>query len=162
MTRGAVAVAAAAPELRLATDAAVGDTVTQRPDGASRGCALARRLKSSRPMQPTSPVPAGDVDRALDLRRHLRAAADPRAITDDAVRIYCAALGKQDHRMEAAILRQAPTVIDVDALVDGLIAGTFDGPPRTGLDHLLPNRRWARIRRLYWARLREYLAWRAR
>ncbi len=113
-------------------------------------------------MQTTSPALAGDVDRALDLRRHLRAAADPRSITDDAVRIYCASIGKDDHRMEAALLRQAPTVIDVDALVDSLIAGVAAEPPRGGLDRILPNRRWARVKRLYWARLRDYLSWRAR
>jgi len=96
------------------------------------------------------------------LRRRLRAAADPRAITDDAVRVYCAAMGRDDHRMEAALLRQAPAVIDVDALVDGLIAGFATEPPRAGLDHILPNRRWARVRRLYWARLRDYLSWRTR
>ncbi|MBZ0233727.1 MAG: hypothetical protein K8M05_15475 [Deltaproteobacteria bacterium] len=97
-----------------------------------------------------------------DLRRHLRAAADPGAITDDVVRIYCAAMGRDDHRMELALLRQAPTVIDVDALVDVVLAGIDAEPPRAGLDHLLPNRRWARVRRLYWARLRDYLRWRAR
>ncbi|HUQ01766.1 MAG TPA: hypothetical protein VM261_04685 [Kofleriaceae bacterium] len=97
-----------------------------------------------------------------DLRRRLRAAADPRAITDDAVRIYCSAMGRENHHMELALLRQAPTVIDVDALVDGVIAGLDAEPPRSGLDHVLPNRRWARVRRLYWARLRDYLRWRAR
>ena len=97
-----------------------------------------------------------------DLRRRLRAAADPRAITDDAVRIYCRAIGRDDHRMELALLRQAPTVIDVDKLVDDVIAGIDAEPPRAGLDHILPNRRWARVRRLYWARLRDYLRWRAR
>lgn len=114
-------------------------------------------------MLTTSPAPASDVDRAYDsLRRSLRAAADPRTITDDAVRIYCAAIGRDDHRMEAALLRQAPTVIDVDMLIDSLIADAQCAPPLAGLDRLLPNRRWARVRRLYWARLRDYLAWRTR
>ncbi len=113
-------------------------------------------------MQMTSPAPAGDVDRVLELRRVLRAAADPHAITDDAVRVYCAAMGRDDHRMEAALLRQAPAVIDVDALVDDLVAGLRCDPPRSKLDRLLPNRRWARVRRLYWARLRDYLTWRSR
>ncbi len=97
-----------------------------------------------------------------DLRRRLRAAADPCAITDDVVRVYCAAMGRDDHRMELALLRQAPTVIDVEALVDDVVDGVDGEPPRAGLDHLLPNRRWARVRRLYWARLRDYLRWRAR
>ena len=113
-------------------------------------------------MQTTSPAPAGDVDRTLELRRRLRAAADPSAITDDAVRVYCSATGRDDHRMEAALLRQAPAVIDVEALVEGLLRGAAVEPPRAGLDRLLPNRRWARVRRLYWAHLRDYLAWRAR
>lgn len=113
-------------------------------------------------MPSVSPAPAGDVDRVRDLRRSLRAAADPQAITDDAVRIYCAAMGRDDHRMEAALLRQAPAVIDVDALIDSLITDASCAPPRTGLDRLLPNRRWARVKRLYWARLRDYLAWRTR
>jgi hypothetical protein len=114
-------------------------------------------------MLTTSPAPASDVARVQgELRRNLRAAADPRTITDDAIRIYCAAIGRHDHRMEAALLRQAPTVIDVDALIDGLIADARCEPPRAGLDHLLPNRRRARVRRLYWARLRDYLAWRTR
>lgn len=105
----------------------------------------------------TSPAPA------LELRRRLRAAADPGAITDDAVRIYCTATGRDDHHMEAALLRQAPRVIDVEALVERLVADGRDAePPRTGLDRLLPHRRWARVRRLYWAHLRDYLAWRAR
>jgi hypothetical protein len=97
-----------------------------------------------------------------ELRQHLRAAADPGAITDDAVRVYCAATGRDDHRLEAALLRQAPAVIDVAALIDGLLVDAQCAPPRAGLDLLLPNRRWARVRRLYWARLRDYLAWRIR
>jgi hypothetical protein len=115
-------------------------------------------------MQTTSPAPAGDdVDRTLELRRRLRAAAEPSAITDDAVRIYCTATGRDDHRMEAALLRQAPAVVDVEALVEGLVRGKDAvGPPRAGLDRILPQRRWARVRRLYWAHLRDYLAWRAR
>lgn len=115
-------------------------------------------------MLTTSPAPAGDVevDRALELRRRLRAAADPDAITDDAVRIYCLATGRDDHRMEAALLRQAPHVIDVETLVDRVVDGSAAEAPRAGLDRILPRRRWARVRRLYWAHLRDYLAWRAR
>jgi hypothetical protein len=113
-------------------------------------------------MHTSSPATTGDVDGVRELRRRLRDAADPRAITDDVVRVYCVAMGRDDHRMEAALLRQARAMVDVDALVDGVVTGELAEPPRAVLDRLLPNRRRARIRRLYWARLRAFLTWRAR
>ena len=122
-----------------------------------------------------------DVERVLgNLRRRLRAAARPGAIADDDVRSYCAAIGERDHRLEGALLRRASEVVDADLLIDRLVADARARleevptrasavwlnprcqPPAAVLDHLLPwpgARQWARVRRLYWARLRDYLIW---
>ena len=111
-----------------------------------------------------------EVDRALwTLGERLREAARPAAISDDGVRAYCQAIGEDHHRIEGALLRRATEVIDVDVLIARLVADArarlAEVPGRVAAVWLNPRcqpplrLRWARIRRLYWARLRDYLIW---
>jgi len=81
------------------------------------------------------------------LRARLEEAARPEAITDERVRAYCADLGIEHHRFEAALLRQAFQVVDPAAVLDRVLAGRPD-PIFAGRVHLL-----------YWRRLAGWLRW---